>query len=242
MRTNDALTMKVSGLDIEVVHKKIKSLRLAVYPPDGHIRVAAPFATDDETVRLFAISKLDWIHKQRKRFIEQDRQSERKIVNGESVYYLGRRYRLVVREKAGNPKVVLHHRAIAVQVPPCSDTAYRNRVLANWYRRQLRSLIPAMLEKWEPVVGIKVDQVKIKQMKTKWGTCNAKAGRIWLNLELVKKPPQCLEYVFVHEMLHFLERHHNENFTTLMSRFFPQWRSVREELNRFVLKDEQWEY
>ena len=234
--------IEVSGLSIEIVHKNIKSLRLAVYPPAGRIRVAAPFGIDNEVVRLFVISRLDGIKKQRKRFLEQDRQSDREIVDGESVYYQGRRYRLQVVEKTGNPTVKVRHRHIDIQVPPGSDTDYRNRVLTNWYRRQLRQQIPQLLEKWEPRVGIKVEQWKIKQMKTKWGTCNAKVGRVWLNLELVKKPPQCLEYVLVHEMVHFFERHHNDRFFAMMDQFLPQWRFIRDELNRFIMKDEKWEY
>lgn len=234
--------LEINNLRVEMIRKNIKNLRLAVYPPDGRIRVTAPMETDDDVIQLFVISKLPWVRKQQKRFLEQDRQSNREMVSGESVYYLGRRYRLRVTEQSGNPKVRIKPRSLELRVPPGSDVGYRNRVLANWYRRELRSRLPELIEKWEPVIGVKVLECKIKQMRTKWGTCNAKAGRIWLNLELIKKPPQCLEYVLIHEMIHLLYRHHDEHFKALMNRCYPLWQSTRDELNQFILKDEQWNY
>lgn len=228
---------------MEVVRKRIKNLHLGVYPPSGRVRVAAPLHVTDEAVRLAVITRLSWIKRQRAKFQEQDRQSEREYVNGESHYFQGRRYRLNVVYQKGRARVAVRNKStIDLFVREGSTTAHREKVFLQWYRQQLKAMIPPLIEKWESIVGEKVAAWGVKKMKTKWGTCNVKARRIWLNLELVKKPAQCLEYVMVHEMVHLLERHHNDRFASLMDRFMPQWRLHRDELNRSALRHETWEY
>ncbi len=228
---------------MEIVRKEIKNLHLAVYPPNGRVRVAVPLRIDDEAVRLVVISRLGWIRRQQDRLSQQDRQSEREMITGESHYYLGRRYRLDVIEHNDPPTVALpNNTTMELRVRPGSTRDKREAVLHQWYRRQLREQLPQLIAKWEPIVGVTVAQWGIKKMKTRWGTCNVDARRVWLNLELAKKPPSCLEYVLVHEMVHFLERHHYERFRDLMDRLMPQWRLHREELNRSPLAHENWEY
>lgn len=233
----------VSGITVDIVRKNIKNLHLAVYPPSGRVRVAAPLRVDDEAVRLFTISKLGWIRRQQAKFVAQERQTARELVSGESHYYQGRRYRLKVIYHDGPGKIVLRNKA-TMELHACtgSDTTQRNRILQAWYRKQLKELVPAIIEKWEPIIGVEVAEWAIKQMKTKWGTCNIEARRIWLNLELAKKSVHCLEYIVVHEMVHLLERHHNERFVGYMDQFLPQWRFLREELNRDPLGHEEWGY
>ncbi|GCE15107.1 M48 family metallopeptidase [Tengunoibacter tsumagoiensis] len=233
----------VNGYVVDVVRKDIKNLHLGVYPPEGRIRVAAPLRVNDEAVRLFTISKLSWIKRQKTKFIDQERQTEREYVSGESHYFQGHRYLLNVIYRPGTPQVVLrNHKYIDLIVRPDSNTSDRERVLLGWYRQQLKAEIPALLEKWEKIIDVQVAEWGVKQMKTKWGTCNSKAGRIWLNLELAKKPMHCLEYIIVHELVHLLERHHNERFQAYMDRFLPLWHHYREELNRSPLGHETWEY
>jgi predicted metal-dependent hydrolase len=233
----------VSGLTVDVVRKAIKNLHLGVYPPDGRVRVAVPLAVSDEAVRLAVIGKLGWIRRQRKGFAGQDRQSEREMVSGESHYFLGRRMRLRVIEHNGTAKVVVRNtRFIDLHVRPGTSGEERGHVLNRWYRAQLKTLIPPLLEKWQPVLGVHVADWGIKRMKTKWGSCNVDARRIWFNLELAKKPVRCLEYIAIHELVHLLERHHNDRFTALMDRFLPQWRLCRDELNRAPLAHETWSY
>ncbi len=227
----------------DVVRKDIKNLHLAVYPPAGRIRVATPLRVNDEAVRLFIISRMAWVKRQQAKFQEQERQSAREFISGESHYYHGHRYLLNVEYREGMPAVnIRNNKILDLFVRPGSDTAERERVLTTWYRRQLKAEIVPLIAKWEPLIGVQVAEWGVKQMKTRWGTCNIEAQRIWLNLELVKKPAQCLEYIIVHEMVHLLERHHNERFITYMNRFMPLWQHYREELNREPLRYESWEY
>lgn len=233
----------VSGIVIDVVRKDIKNLHLAVYPPSGRVRIATPTKVDDEAVRLFAISKLGWIKKQQTKFENQERQSERKYVSGESHYFKGQRYLLNVIKQKGRSKVVIRNKKyLDLYVDDSYSTEQRERVITNWYRKYLKAKIPALIEKWEKIIGVKVLEWEVRKMKTKWGTCNRDAKRIWLNIELAKKPEICLEYIIVHEMVHFLERNHTDRFMALMDTFMPSWRDHRQELNQFILKHEEWTY
>ena len=239
----DKSQIRVSGVPVEIVRKGIKNLHLGVYPPHGRVRVAAPLRVSDAAVRLAVVGKLGWIKRQRARFEAQPRQSEREMVSGESHYFLGQRYRLRVVTYEGPAKVMARNKSIIeLHVRRESSTEQRERVLQRWYRQQLKELIPPLLEKWQPALGVQADEWAIKKMKTKWGACNVKVRRIWLNLELAKKPAQCLEYIIVHELLHLLKRQHNDNFFALMNEYLPQWRSRRSELNAAPLAHARWSY
>jgi predicted metal-dependent hydrolase len=236
----EAHRMTVSGLRVSVVRKAIRNLHLGVYPPDGRIRVAAPLTVSDAAVRVAVIGKLPWIKRQRASFERQARESQREMVSGESHYYRGRRYRLQVVESDTQPRVELRGDTLVVHVCPQWTTEDRERLLQRWYRDRLRDLVPRLLHKWQGALGVTVRQWGIKRMKTKWGSCNPKARRIWLNTELAKKPSSCLEYVVVHELAHVLERTHSDRFVALMDRAMPSWRSRRAELNRQPLGHATW--
>jgi predicted metal-dependent hydrolase len=241
--STDQHHIEVSGISVEVVRKEIKNLHVGVYPPSGRVRVAAPRRLTDDAVRLAVVSRLGWIRRRRAEFEQQDRQSQREMVTGESHYFRGRRYLLDVVQHDAAPLVrVVGNKRMELRVRAGSDRARREEVLERWYRSKLRDAAALVLEKWEPTVGIEVADLRIRRMKTRWGSCNAKARRIWLNTELAKKPPNCLEYILVHEMAHLLERHHGERFRELMDSFMPTWRSRREELNRAPLAHEKWTY
>jgi len=231
----------IANIEVEVVRKDIKNLHLGVYPPLGRVRVAVPLVIDDEAVRLAVIAKLSWIKRQRQSFADQDRQSSREMVDGESHWYQGRRYRLVVKERKGRPSVrVRGMRSLELNVRPGTSPEARQAVLDVWYRHQLKAQIPALLELWEPRLGVHVEGWGIKRMKTKWGSCNTQARRIWLNLELAKKPSECLEYVVVHELVHLLERHHNERFREALAKALPRWQHTRAVLNALPLALGSW--
>ena len=233
----------VNGIKIDVVKKDIKNLHLAVYPPTGRVRIASPFRVNDEVIRLFVVSKLSWIKKQKRKFQEQERQTKREIVSRESHFYKGKRYLLNVVEENVPPRVTIRNKKILeVTLRPGSSLVQREKVLTEWYRKQLKEQIPPIIQKWEKKIGVSVQDWGVKQMKTKWGSCNISAKRIWINLELAKKPFQCLEYIIVHEMIHLLERHHNEKFIAYMDKFMPQWKQLKNELNKFPVSHSEWEY
>lgn len=235
--------VKVDGISVEVVRKNIKNLHVGVYPPSGRVRVAAPHRLNDEAVRLAVISRLGWIRRQQRAHNRQARQSQREMVTGESHYFQGRRYLLDVVEHGGRRSVhIVNNTTMELRILPDTPRDDREAVLLRWYRRRLREQIPPLLSKWEPKVGVDVAEVRIKKMKTHWGTFTSEARRIWLNLELIKKPVSCLEYILVHEMVHFLERHHTDRFRDLMDELMPQWQLHREELNRAPLAHEEWKH
>ncbi|MCB0397282.1 MAG: M48 family metallopeptidase [Flavobacteriales bacterium] len=235
--------IKVGNFELEVVRKDIKNMHLAVYPPMGRVRVSAPERMDDESIRLFAVSKISWIKKHQKRFREQEREAPREYVNGESHYFLGKRYLLRVIEHSGNNKVVVRNKKfLELYVKHGADQNQRARAMKEWYRRELKKIVPQLLEIWQDEVGVEAKEWGIKAMRTKWGTCNEKDRRIWLNLELTKKPIACIEYIIVHELVHFFERNHNDRFVAYMDRFMPNWRLNRETLNRLPVKHEDWSY
>lgn len=241
--STDRQIIEVSGLSVQVVRKKIKNLHLSVCPPDGNIRVAAPLKTSNENVRLAIISRLSWIKKKRAEFEKQPRQSERRYVSGESHYYQGRRYILELVECPGKHTLeVLNNSKMRLCVQPGTTQENRARVVNSWYRERLKEVVPALLEKWQPVVGKRVSGWRVQKMKTKWGSCNIEAKRILLNLELAKKSPECLEYILVHELVHLHERRHNDNFRRLMDKFMPKWRLSRDLLKSEPLAYETWEY
>lgn len=241
--TTKQKTIKIQGVTVEIVRKNIKNLHVAVYPPDGKVRVSAPLRLSDDDVRLAVISRLDWIRRQRAGFQAQERQSAREMISGESHFVEGRRYRLDVIEHNGPPAVYLrNNRILELRVRPGTKRDKREEILHSWYRMRLKEKIPALIAKWEPVIGVTVSEWGVKKMKTRWGTCTTEARRIWINLELAKKSPRCLEYIVVHEMVHLLERHHNDRFLALMDKFLPNWRLIREELNREPLAYEHWVY
>lgn len=226
----------IAELRIDVVRKDIKNLHLAVYPPNGRVRVASPLQVDDEAVRLFLISRLNWIRRQQSKFEKQARQPVREFVSGESHYFQGKRYLLNVIYRNEPPKVAIRSKKyIDLCIREGSDRDKREKIMLDWYRQELKQATPAIIEKWEKIMNLKVYDWGIKRMKTKWGTCNIEAKRIWLNLELIKKPTQCLEYVIVHEMAHFLERNHNDRFVAYLDQYLPNWRLIKEELNQFVI-------
>jgi predicted metal-dependent hydrolase len=241
--TIDRHQIQVSGFAVDIVRKDIKNLHLGVYPPRGRVRVAAPLHLDDDAVRLAVISRLAWIRRQQAGFERQDRQSQRELVTGESHYFAGQRDRLDVIEHDGPPNVsVPNHTTMELRAPPGANRDARDGALQKWYRKRLKEQLPPLLAKWEPKVGVTVSDVRIKKMKTRWGSCSAEAQRIWLNLELAKKPSSCLEYILVHEMVHFLEWHHTDRFRACMDKLLPSWRLHRQELNRAPLAHEEWQY
>lgn len=235
--------ISVDGIPVEVVRKRIKNLHLAVYPPDGRVRIAVPRHLDDEAARLAVVTRLPWVRRKQTAVIEQAREAKREMVSGESHYVGGQRYRLEVIEADAAPEVDLRSsKTLRLQVRPGTDRVGRQAVLDRWYRSRLHERIPDLVSHWSAKLGVEVAQWRVKRMKTKWGSCSVGARCIWLNLELAKKSDRCLEYIVVHELVHLLERSHNERFKALMARALPSWKARRDELNQSPLGYVDWSY
>lgn len=230
--------MIVNGIEIEVVKKNIKNIHLGVYPPEGNVRVAAPNTTTDDNIRLLVVSRLRWIKRQQEKFLKQERQSEREYVSGESHYLWGDRYilRVIERDNKYSKVEIENKRYINLYINKGTPVEKREEILDRWYRMQIKETIPKLIDKWQSIIGVEVKEWGVRKMQTKWGTCNSDVGRIWLNLYLAKRPQRCLEYVIVHELIHLIEKTHNERFKELMDMHYPNWRTVRDELNKFILE------
>ena len=237
-------THKISlgGLSVDVVKKNIKNIHLSVYPPTGRVRISAPLRMDLDTIRIFAVSKISWIKKQQNKLHNQRRETPRDYITRESHYYMGKRYLLKVIEHNAPANVILKHETIELYIRPDITTEKRQTIMEEWYRRKLKEIVSEMIAKWEKKMRVEVSEFGIRKMRTRWGTCNIEARRIWLNLELAKKPFHCLEYILIHEMVHLLDRRHNERFMAYMDKFLPQWRAYKEELNRFPISHVEWNY
>lgn len=241
--SNRNYQITAGDLVVDVVRKNIKNINLSVRPPDGRVRVSIPLRVSDEAVQLFVESKMPWIMRKQRKFTGQKRQSPKEFVSGESHYFQGNSYLLKVAYHDAPPTAALSKNAtIDMTVRTGSDTVKRERVLLEWYREQLKEVVPPLILKWEEIIGVKIAEWRIKRMKTRWGTCNIRVRRIWLNLELAKWPVRCLEYIIAHEMIHLHERLHNDQFVAYMDEFMPQWRLVRDELNNGPLGNNELEY
>jgi predicted metal-dependent hydrolase len=232
--------LTVAGLGVDVIYKDIKNLHISVYPPMGRVRVAAPRRTDEDTIRLAIVQRLPWIKRQREQLQNAVRQTKREMESGETHYVWGQRYLLDVSRRSGQHSVETKGRTLWVVTPPGADADARRATLDRWFRRQLKAAVPALLDKWQPVIGVEAAKVVVRRMKTKWGTCVTHSGAIWLNPELAKKNPRCLEYIVVHELVHLREPGHGPRFVNLMDHYMPDWRSRRDELNDAPLADEDW--
>lgn len=234
--------LRLGDITVEVVLKEIKNIHLSVHPPTGRVRIAAPTRMKLDTIRVYAISKLGWIRDQQAKLQKQDRETRREYIDRESHYLWGERYLLQVREAERPPSVELRHRRIVLQVRPCANQERRQAVMEAWYRDQLRRVALPLITDWEARLGVKAAKLLVQRMRTKWGSCNTRVGRIRLNTELAKKPRECLEYVIVHELAHLIERSHNARFVAIMDRHLPHWRQLRQQLNTEPLGHEDWTY
>jgi len=234
--------VEVNNIIADIVRKDVKNIHLNVLPPHGDVRITAPLRNDDESIRLFIISKLPWIKKQRIKFENQERESKKEYISGESHYFKGDRYLLNLIDYLGKPKIAIrNNKFIDFYINKNSSVAQKRKTMDEWYRSEFKKIAPPILEKLSKKMKIKVNELRIRKMKTKWGTCNVEKKRIWLNLELIKKPTHHIEYILVHELTHFLERNHNKRFVSYMNKFLPSWRTNKAELNSFILTHEKWE-
>jgi hypothetical protein len=232
--------MNLGEIEVDVVQKDIKNIHLSVYPPNGKVRLAAPSRISLDTIRAFAISKMDWIRKQQKKFREQQRETQRECLERESHYLWGKRYLMRVVEADRPYGVELEQKELILKVRPGTDEEKRRFILDEWYRQQIKSAVPPLVDKWSRHMGVTINNIFVRRMKTRWGSCNPRSHNIRLNTELAKKPKECLEYLIVHELAHLLEPSHNARFISLMDNFMPKWKYIRGMLNCLPVAHEDW--
>lgn len=234
--------IELGELQLDVHRKDIKNVHLSVHPPRGHVTVAAPMHMKLDKIRVYAISKLDWIKAQQRKIRAQERETPREYLERESHYLWGKRYLLSVMEAERPPSLEVSHSKMILTVRPGATEAKRQSVMDRWYREQLKHEVPALIERWQLRIGVEVRQFYVQRMKTKWGSCTHHRRTIRLNTELAKKPKRCLEYLVVHELCHLIEPTHNEQFVALMDHHLPNWRETRNVLNDLPVRHEHWRY
>jgi predicted metal-dependent hydrolase len=234
--------IQLGEIRVDIIRKDIKNVHLSVHPPTGRVRIAAPERMSLDTVRVFAIAKLPWIKKQQSKLREQERETPREYIDRESHYVWGKRYLLKVMEADQPASVELNRGQMILRVRRDTSKVKRQAILEEWHRELLRKAVPPLIEKWERSMGVTVRRFFIQRMKTKWGSCNHRAGSIRLNTDLARKPEQCLEYIVVHEMAHLLESTHNPRFMDLMNEYMPKWKLHRDVLNRLPVRHQSWDY
>ena len=235
-------TIRLGALTIDIVRKPIRNIHLSVHPPTGRVRMAAPPHLSDDALRAFAISRLEWIRSQQRKMRGQERETPREYLNRETHYVWGRRCLLVVREQGAPPSVEWAGSRLKLHIRPGWAAGQRADILEAWYRRQLRVAVEPLMAAWAPRIGVHVDRLFVRRMKTRWGSCNPAARTIRLNTDLAKKPRECLEFILVHELIHLLEPTHNARFVSLMDQHLPGWPQRRDALNRLPVRHEEWRY
>ncbi|MEM6500650.1 MAG: SprT family zinc-dependent metalloprotease [Cyanobacteria bacterium P01_C01_bin.89] len=228
-------TLEVNGIAIAIQRKSIKNINLRVHS-DGRVSISAPVHADPKRIRQFAESKLEWIKKKQAECQARQGFIPRQYFPGETHYFRGQPYCLHIHLTSGKQRVELQDSDglhLYVRSPATGENC--ERVLYGWYRQQLGEIAPALVKKWEPIMGVRINEVRFKRMKTRWGTCNIQKRRVWLNTELMRSPPHCLEYVVVHEMVHLLERLHNDRFHRLLGQFLPTYKIAEQDLKHINL-------
>lgn len=229
------MQIEISGITIDIQKKNIKNMHLAVLPPDGKVRVSAPMHLSDESIAMFVRTKLGWIKKQQEKFALQLRQSEREFISGETLYVFGKQYFLRVMYSYKGNSLVLNGNEAVLTVRKESTARQREAFVNEWYRDLLKEKISIYLPKWEQITGLYCDSWQTKYMTTRWGTCNTNTRKIWFNLQLAKKPIECLEYVILHELAHLKVKNHGKDFIAILDMYMPYWRETKKLLNDFKL-------
>lgn len=226
--------IKIGEVEIDVTFKDIKNLHLSVHPPIGRVTISSPEMYSLEKVKIYAATKLGWIKKEQRKFQAQNRERQRLYKNQESHYFFGDRYLLKLQQSSRN-KVELNGKKLIIHSREPADIALSQKTLYAFYRKELRKYLDKRIQKYAAEMHLQIPSFKIRTMKTKWGSCTTDADRLWFNIELAKKPLDCIDYVVVHELVHLLERHHNKRFVLLMDQYYPSWRTQKQILNELPL-------
>lgn len=216
--------IEMDSISIEITRKSIKRMNLRVYPPDGSVKVSAPLSFSEKLIRQHLQNKIPWIITVRERFQKTASPKDELLETGKDFEFMGKRYGLIIEEHNGPSMIKIQDQYLYCYTQPKASQAQLKLQFEQWLRREMSALLPELFNKWQAIIGVKVNEWGIKKMKTRWGSCNTRVGRIWLNLSLMQKPSICLEYVVVHELVHLLEASHNSRFHAFMTHFMPEWK------------------
>jgi predicted metal-dependent hydrolase len=228
------IQISINGIPVEVEKKRIKNMYLRILPPDGRLHISAPLKMSDEEIRRFVLTKQEWIRRHQARIRVLHVHQEPEYINGEKISVWGKLCQLEVVDALSHSRVEATGDKVVLYVKQGSTREQRVKLLNQWYRKSLEAEVPRLLEQWERIIRVKASGYSLRDMKTRWGSCNVRTGKICLNLQLAGKPYDCLEYVVVHELVHLLEKSHNSVFKGYMDRFLPQWRNLKKILNSQV--------
>lgn len=235
-KTVQIIKMEINDLEIEIEHKAIKNVHLSVYPPTGRVKVSAPLLYPDEKIKLYLLQKWLWIVEKRDRCQQYEVQPEREYISGEAHYYKGQLFRLKVNQVSkGHQSVEINGDYIVLNVIDPTNVKQKRDLLNRWYKTQLEPVLESYVQKWEARLNVTLESWTIKNMKARWGSCDTVNQKALFNLQLAKKPENCIEYVVVHELVHLLERNHTARFKTLLSIYLPNWKEIKKELNEFPI-------
>lgn len=223
--------IEIEDIKIHIEKKRIKNFNLTVRAPSGEVKLTYPYHVRKRDLNIFIQRKLPWIKKQQQKYHNIKVPEPLMYKSKEKIYYLGKEKELNVKESAKR-FVEIKDDHLNLYVLKTDTRKERERLINEFYRGELYEVLIPLVNKWEPIMQVRVNETRIKNMKTLWGSCNINARRIWLNLKLANYDVKCIEYVVVHEMVHLLERLHSPKFYKLMDRFLPHWRDTEDKLNK----------
>lgn len=225
------MQITISGIDIEVTKKKIKNMHLYVKAPDGKVTISAPDSFSDKTIENFALKNIDWIKAKVKKYEEQPKVNKLQYISGEKIYIWGKEYIIVLKESRNKNTFEIKDDTVMLSMKKYSTLEQKEKYVKEQFRELLKSKIEIILPKWEEITGLKCYEWRTKYMKTRWGTCNTRAKRLWFNVQLATKPIDCLEYVVLHELAHLKVSDHGIEFKKILDKYMPNWREIQKKLN-----------
>lgn len=228
--------MQMNGVDIEVERKNIKNVHLSVYPPDGRVHISVPLNYPDSSIQMYILQKWVWIKEKQQQLTSYDFQPDRQYVSGEEHYFKGEKYRLKVnRMSTGAYMVYIKGDYIVLNIHEDTSIDNARQTLYQWYRQQLSPILDKLIAKWCKILGVGLNEWEIRLMASRWGSCIDSESKAYFNVELAKKPIDCIEYVVAHELTHLIEHNHNDRFHHLLDIHLPRWQELSKKLNEFPI-------
>lgn len=224
------MLIEMNGYAVTLQRKPIKNINLRIQRT-GEVRLTAPLKMPLHVITNFLHSKQMWIETHRHRLTQLKKPTLQQFITGEHILFQGKTYELQLRETTHEPRIEIANHQLHLFIKPNASDTEKHRFLKQWYHDQMQAYLPSLFDKWESIIGVNATQIRIKHMKSRWGSCHPIKKHITLNLRLIEKPLICLEYVIVHELVHLLEASHNQRFHALMTHYLPDWKLIKKTLH-----------